>query len=127
MTPAPAAPDRKKGGLDLRHPGAKEYLIVGGAVLGLALVYFWWKGKQAPAPAAGGGKGSPGTATGLSTGDLVTWMHDHAGSPPRRPRPRSHPVREPGPGGVHRREDHDRDDRHHARMPPHGPPHHRGT
>ena len=91
MAPAPEA--RKKGGLDLKNPGAKEYLIVGGVVLGLALLYFWWRGKtQAPAaPAPAGGRRSPGTPTGVSTGDLVTWMHDHDGSP--RSRPPSGPPR----------------------------------
>ena len=109
MAPAPAPPDRKRGGLDLKNPGPKEYIIVGGVVLGLALLYFWWKGKTQSAPAVNppGGRGSPATATGLSTGDLMAWLRDHAGSPPRR-----------GGGGDHEPAgDHDSGGKDHDRIP----------
>lgn len=81
MAPAPAAPEQRRG-LNLGNPGMKEYVIVGGAALGLALLYFWWKGRQAAAAApAAAGTTAPGTVTGLNTATFSAWIHDHTSSP----------------------------------------------
>lgn len=81
MAPAPAAPDTRRG-LNLGSPGAKEYLIIGGAALGLGLLYFWWKGRHpAAAPASSSGKAAPATVTGLNTASFSAWIHDHTSSP----------------------------------------------
>jgi hypothetical protein len=71
-------------GFSLTKPGAKEYLIIGGVALAAGLLYFWWKNKQAAASTAadtGTGTGSgPSTPTGLSTGQLWSWISDHNSS-----------------------------------------------
>lgn len=73
-------------GLDLKNPGGKEILIVGGGALGLALLYFYFKGKTSTAatPAASTGAtpvaadGAPfggsgmRVAGGFSTGNALT-------------------------------------------------------
>jgi PASTA domain len=78
MPPAPEAPSRGKG-VDFKHPGGKEALIAGGAALGLALLYFWWKNRQ-----AANAQTAAGTAAGAAspTALLTAWFHDHAGSSP---------------------------------------------
>lgn len=86
MAPAPAAsPPARRKGLDLGNPGAKEYVIVGGSALGLALLYFWWKNRQAGTTAAGTAAAPAGTTTsttptGLSTAELWSWISDHHSS-----------------------------------------------
>lgn len=79
MAPEPAA----RKGLDLRHPGGKEYLLAGGIALGLGLLYFWWKNRQAPAATTAATPddtaapaGTPVSPTGL----LTAWIHDHQSS-----------------------------------------------
>jgi hypothetical protein len=80
MPPAPEAPSRGKG-VDFKHPGGKEALIAGGAALGLALLYFWWKNRQAAnAQQSAAGTSAPGAAS--PTALLTAWFHDHAGSSP---------------------------------------------
>jgi hypothetical protein len=79
------APEGSGGGfrLNLSKPGAKEYLLVGGLALGGGLLYFWWKNRQsaaAPAAATGSGTSAPSTPTGLSTSQLLAWIHDHSTS-----------------------------------------------
>src|SRR5271166_6011617 len=83
MAPAPEAPSR--GGFSLSKPGAKEYLIVGGVTLAAALLYFWWKNRTASTAAAAttpatDGTTAPATPTGLSTGQFLAWVQDHASS-----------------------------------------------
>jgi hypothetical protein len=99
-TSKPPAGGKKK--FDLGNPGGKEYAIVGGVVLALALVYFYIKKKSSGSGAAAGGactdaNGNPGTldasgncigsgasapstATGLNTSALLAWIQDHNSS-----------------------------------------------
>jgi PASTA domain len=83
MAPAPAP--RKR--FDLASPGPKEYAIIGGSVLAVALAYFWWKKRQAAASAAASpstdsstGSSAPSTPTGLNTSQFLSWIHDHNSS-----------------------------------------------
>ena len=101
MAPASNPPRGGKKKFDLTHPGAKEYLIVGGAVLAVALVYIYLKKRSAAGSGSGGactdadgnpgttdasgncissGSAAPSTATGLSTSDLMGWIQDHSSS-----------------------------------------------
>jgi hypothetical protein len=78
------APASRKG-FSLGKPGLKEYLIVGGIALGGAVLYFWWKNKTTAAAAAApastdSDSSSPSTATGLSTGQFLSWIQDHSSS-----------------------------------------------
>src|SRR5580658_2134246 len=77
-----ATSDSSSKGFSLTKPGAKEYLIIGGVALAAGLLYFWWKNKQAAAStAADTGTGSgQSTPTGLSTGQLWSWISDHNSS-----------------------------------------------
>jgi hypothetical protein len=100
-TSKPPAGGKKK--FDLGNPGGKEYAIVGGVVLALALVYFYIKKKSSgsTSSAAGGactdangspgtldasgncigsGASAPSTATGLNTSALLAWIQDHNSS-----------------------------------------------
>jgi hypothetical protein len=85
-------------GFSLTHPNAKTYLIVGGAALGLGLLYFWWKKKQAAATAASNTSSSGTTVyypspTGLSASQLLAWISDHQSSPkPTAPAPAPAPA-----------------------------------
>ncbi len=91
----PATSDRK-GGLDWRNPGAKEYVIVGGTALGLALAYFWWKGRHGGTPPAAAPSSAPAASpTGMPRQSLMLWIQDHAASPRRKPR-----EHREGGGGV---------------------------
>lgn len=96
MAPAPAAkPAAPRKGLNLTQPGAKEYLIVGGSALGLALLYFWWKSRHAAAaaassPSSSGSGTSSSTPTGLSTQELWHWISDHQSSRTTRTVHRDH-------------------------------------
>jgi hypothetical protein len=78
MPPAPAAPSRK--GVDFKHPGGKEALIAGGVALGAALLYFWWKGRQAASAQSAADTSASGAAS--PTALITAWFHDHAGSSP---------------------------------------------
>ena len=86
MAPAPAAsPPARKKGLDLGHPGGKEYLIVGGVALGAALLYFWWKNRESGTTAAATTPAStssatPTSPTGLTTSAFWHWISDHQSS-----------------------------------------------
>jgi PASTA domain len=87
MAPAPAAsPPARRKGLDLGHPGAKEYLIVGGSALGLALLYFWWKNREAgtttaaAAAAPASTAAAPASPTGMTTSAFWHWVSDHQSS-----------------------------------------------
>jgi len=53
--------------------------VVGGAALGLGLLYFWLKGRQQPQQGQGQGQGQgrPGSPTGLRREDLHIWINDH--------------------------------------------------
>ena len=99
MAATSEAPARR-GGLNLGQPGAKEYLIVGGTALGLALLYFWWQrrhgGTSQSAPATGS---APSTPTGLSTAQFSAFLRDFASSTTTRTRDRDKDA------------DRDRDDR----------------
>jgi hypothetical protein len=80
-TPAPPAARRR--GFSLTSPGPKEYLIVGGAALGLFLLYDWWKNRTAAATSSTGSTGSgsaPSTPTGLSTSALTAFFQDFQSS-----------------------------------------------
>jgi hypothetical protein len=105
--------------LDLKNPGAKEYLIVGGVALGAALLYFWWKGRKGGATAAAtdtAGSSAPATPTGLNTSQFFAWIRDHQ-APAAKAEPdtddrkvnRDRDPRDRDDRG--KREDHDRDDR----------------
>jgi len=73
-----AATSERKAGLDLGHPGGREYLIVSGVAFGAGLLYFWLRGRnKAPAAAADPGSSAPSTPTGLRTADFSSWVHDH--------------------------------------------------
>jgi beta-lactam-binding protein with PASTA domain len=79
MAPEPAA----RKGLDLRHPGGKEYLLAGGIALGLGLLYFWWKNRETPAASTAASPDDSTTAAGTPvspTGTLLAWFHDHQSS-----------------------------------------------
>lgn len=78
MAPAPAQAPAKKGGVDFKHPGGKEFLIAGGVALGLALLYFWWKGRQQQQQGQGQGQG--GGKAGSPTAVFSAWLQDHAGT-----------------------------------------------
>ena len=79
-------------GFDLKHPGGKELLIVGGATLGVVLLIHLVRGK------AKGGKGGKSAAaaspreraigfrTTVATPPEVLrlWIHDHMSSPDHR-------------------------------------------
>jgi hypothetical protein len=80
-----ATSDPPRKGLNLANPGGKEYLIIGGAALGLGLLYLWMKGRSKP-PAPAGGTSAGGrisSPTGVTTGDLWTWIQDHSRSTTR--------------------------------------------
>lgn len=78
-----------------RQPGGKEYLIVGGAALGIGIIYFWWKNRQGQAGKTGqqqnptstdaSGNAAPGTVInqggGIDAGGLQSQMRDHQSSP----------------------------------------------
>jgi hypothetical protein len=51
-------------------------LVVGGAALGLGLLYFYFKGKQQPQQGQDQGK-APGSPTGLTREQFVIWTQDH--------------------------------------------------
>jgi hypothetical protein len=84
MAATSSPPARKK--FDLGNPGGKEYAIVGGIVLALALVYFYIKKQNAaaaaaaPADTSGTDTSGPSTPTGLNTGQLLAWIQDHNSS-----------------------------------------------
>lgn len=75
---------------DIEHPGVKEFAIVGGATLGVILLWRWWSNRQAGQAGTSSGTTPPGTAapqpyagttpTGLGLGSLLLWMQDHASS-----------------------------------------------
>ena len=70
------------GGLDLKNPGGKEYLIAGATGLAIYLAYSWWKNRNtAAAPAAAPVTAGGASPTGTSTSDLNVWVQDHASSP----------------------------------------------
>ena len=77
MAPAPEAP---KKGLDFKHPGGKEALLAGGVALGLALLYFWYKNRQAANAAAANQSASGSSGTSSPTALLMSWIHDHQSS-----------------------------------------------
>lgn len=87
----PPAPEARKKGVDFGHPGGKEALIGGGVALGLALVYFWWKNRQAANASAAE---QSAQAAASPTALLVSWFRDHAGSSP------SHTVTVPNVVGL---------------------------
>lgn len=71
--PAPA----RRGGWSLTHPGAKEYLTVGGVTLVIFLIYKWYKNKTAAAAAAqpaASTTGTSGTAAGSPQGPSPTGL-----------------------------------------------------
>ena len=75
----------RKRGLNLGHPGGKEYVIVGGVALGIGLVWFWWKKRTGAASSAAsepatGNSSAPSTPTGMNTADFSSWVHDHQSS-----------------------------------------------
>lgn len=78
------ADDAPRKGFSLSKPGPKEYLLVGGSALVLFLVYKWYKSKTTaaatPAAATDTSGNAPGTPTGLSTAQLLSWIHDHNSS-----------------------------------------------
>jgi hypothetical protein len=82
----------------MSKPGVKEYAIVGGAALAIALGYLWWKKHQAaaaaPADTTDTGTTAPGTPTGLSTSALMAWIQDHSSSTTTTTKP---PPPNPGP------------------------------
>lgn len=84
MAAASNPPPARKKGLDLGNPGGKEYIIVGGTALGLALLYFWWKNRQSGTAAAASpsssGTTTASTPTGLSTSEFWHWIVDHNSS-----------------------------------------------
>jgi hypothetical protein len=51
--------------------------VVGGAALGLGLLYFYLKGKKQPAQGQGQGQKAPGSPTGLTREQFVIWTQDH--------------------------------------------------
>ena len=69
------ADDGKK--VDFKHPGGKEALIAGGVALGLALLYFWIKGRQQSAAAA---NQQASTGVNSPTALLFSWIRDHQSS-----------------------------------------------
>jgi hypothetical protein len=77
-----ATSDPPRKGFDLGNPGGKEYVIIGGAALGLALLYIWFKNRSKPPAPAGGASagGRISSPTGVTTGDLWTWIQDHTRS-----------------------------------------------
>jgi hypothetical protein len=95
-SPRTDPPARKSGGFSFANPGTKEYLTAAGVALGLALLYFWYK-KNHPSKAASTAtpadtSAGPATPTGLNTGQLLAWIHDHQSSttttpPPPKPKP----------------------------------------
>jgi PASTA domain len=72
---APSSEPRK--GLNLAKPGMKEYLLIGGAALGLALLYLRLHRKAPAAAKPAAAAAAPTTPTGFSTADFWTWLHDH--------------------------------------------------
>lgn len=67
MADARAQAPRRSSSWDWAHPGAKEYLTVGGVALGLFLIYFWYKQKQASSTSSTGSTTGTSTATPSST------------------------------------------------------------
>lgn len=86
---AKAAPVTRPSGPQGEGGGGKKIMglnrttvfVVGGAALGLGLVYFYLKGKNQPTQGQGGqGTGqAPGSPTGLRRQDLVIWVKSHGG------------------------------------------------
>jgi hypothetical protein len=85
MASRPAPVTRASGGGE-SDGGGKKFLgvnrttaiVVGGAALGLGLLYFYFKGKQ-QTPGQGGGQGNkaPGSPTGLRREDIFIHLQDH--------------------------------------------------
>jgi hypothetical protein len=86
--------------------GLDPVLFWGGlAVLGLGVAYFIYRRNAAQGQQAGADSqmlpvAVVGGATGLTTGQLFTWLHDHQG-PPKMKKPR--PVDRPKPKPKRRR------------------------
>ena len=81
-TKAGAPPNSKGGGKgDGKILGMdKTMVIVVAGAFGLALVYFWMKGKQSPQGSGGGKSGGPQhNPTGLQRQHLTIWVRDHGG------------------------------------------------
>lgn len=85
---------------DLKRPGVKEYVIVGGVVLGGVLLYRWYKSRnqtQAQAPIAADGAPLAPTVqtwqspTGLDPKSFWLWLQDHATSSDVKPKPKPKP------------------------------------
>lgn len=86
--------DQKKpaaggGGKKIMGVDQKTFFIVGGAALGLGLLYFYMKGKQTPQSGQGQGQGSKNPRrsgpygnygpTGLNREHIVLHVHDNQG------------------------------------------------
>lgn len=66
------------GGKKIMGVDRTTFFIVGGGALGLGLLYFFIKGKQAKGQGQGGGQGSgQGSPTGLRREHLVIWINQH--------------------------------------------------
>lgn len=51
--------------------------VVGGAALGLGLLYFYLQGKKTQGQGQGQKQTAPGSPTGLSRENLVIWIKDN--------------------------------------------------